>query len=95
MECCCPNWRLVGGGTIVIGEANVRMPLGINPLVLRAFWSGLVLPGLWLCGLLVFLLFGKGEKRKLCAFWLRMSPVFAIYTAYVLWIVWGLSHHPL
>jgi hypothetical protein len=71
------------------------MLLGISPQVLRAFWPGFALPVAWIWGLLIFLLLGKGDRRKLCIIWLRVLPVFVVCTAYILWIVWLLSNHPI
>ncbi len=65
----------------------------MNPQVLRWFWPLLVPAGMWLCGLLLVEFSRNADKRTLRRILLWTLPVFADYTAWVIYLIVMLLTH--
>ena len=70
------------------------MALRIAPEILRVSWPGFLPLAAWVFCLLIVVVAGKAERRRLLRLLLWMLPVFLLYTALVLFGVVMLSSYP-
>jgi hypothetical protein len=59
--------------------------VGIDPQVFRAMWPGLAPFGARVCGLLLVVIWGKAERRRLLKIIFWALPAFSIWTAYIVY----------
>lgn len=67
------------------------MSLKIDPQIVRYFWPGFIPLALFICLFTIAAVFGRYKRRQLLTVILWFGAVAAILTAYVMWIIVGLS----